>query len=55
MGIVLAIAAMGLDDDDVPAFEGLAANPAKDIIQTPHPTTHERAPYCLRLLIKGLP
>jgi hypothetical protein len=43
MGVVLAIAAMGLDDDDVPACEILATDPAKDIIQTPDPTAHERA------------
>jgi len=42
MGIVLAIAAMRLDDDNVTAFEVLAADTAKAIIYTPAPTPHER-------------
>ena len=55
MGIVLAIAAMGLDDDDVTAFEVLAADPAEDVIQAPHPTAHERTQHRWRLLIKSVP
>ena len=55
MGIVLAIAAMGLDDDDVTAFEVLAADPAEDVIQAPHPTAHARTQHCWRLLIKSVP
>ena len=43
MLMVLTIAAMSLDDDDGPAFEGLAADTAQDIIQTPDPTAHARA------------
>jgi hypothetical protein len=55
MGIVLPIAAMSLDDDDVAAFEGSATDPAKDIIQAPHPTTHKRTQHRLGLLIKRFP
>src|SRR6187397_2167930 len=55
MRVVLTIAAMGLDDDDVTAFEVLAADTAKDIIQTSDPTAHERAQYSVRLPIKRLP
>jgi len=55
MRVILAIAAMGLDDDDVTAFEVLAADTAKDIIQTPDPTAHERAQYSFRLLRKRFP
>jgi hypothetical protein len=54
-GSVLAIAAMGLDDDDRTAFEVLAADPAQDIIQPSDPTAHERAQYRFRLLIKRVP
>ena len=32
MRVVLPIAAMGLDDDDVTAFEGLAADTAEEIV-----------------------
>ena len=55
MGIVLAITAMGLDDDDVTAFEVRAADPAEDVIQAPHPTAHEWTQHRLRLLIKRFP
>ena len=43
MRVVLPIAAMRLDHDDVATLEGLAADPAKDIIQAGDPTPHERA------------
>ena len=55
MGVVLPMAAMRLDDDDVAAFEGSATDPAEDIIQAPHPTTHERTQHRLSLLIKCFP
>ena len=55
MLMLLPIAAMRLDDDDVTAFEVLAADTAKDIIQTSDPTPYEWAQYRLRLLIKRLP
>jgi hypothetical protein len=55
MGVVLPIAAMRLDDDDVAAFEGSATDPAEDIIQTPHPTPHERTQHRVGLLIKRFP
>ena len=52
MGIVLAIAAMGLDNHDAAALEGAATDSAKDIIQTADATAHERTQYRFRLLIK---
>ena len=55
MGMILAMAAMRLDDDYVTASEVLAADPAKDIIQTSDPTAYEWAPYRLLLLIKRVP
>ena len=55
MLMILAITAMGLDDDDVTAFEVLAADPAEDVIQAPHPTAHEGTQHRLRLLIKRFP
>jgi hypothetical protein len=55
MSMILAIAAMGLDDDDVTAFEVLAADPAEDVIQAPHPTAYARTQHRLRLLIKRVP
>ena len=54
MGIVLAIAAMRLDDHDVAALEGAATDPAEEIIQTPDPTSHEWTQHGFRLLIKRL-
>src|SRR3989442_58017 len=55
MGIVLAIAAVGLDDHDVAALEGATTDPAKDIIQTADATAHERTQHRFRLLIKRFP
>ena len=43
MRVVLAIAAMRLDHDDVAPLEGRATDPAQDIIQAGDPTPHERA------------
>ena len=55
MGIILAIAAMGLDDQNVAALEGAATDPAIDIIQTADATAHEWTQHRLRLLIKRFP
>jgi len=55
MLMLLAIAAMRLDDHDVAAREGAATHPGKDIIQTASPTAHERTQQGLRLLIKRRP
>ena len=53
--VVLAMAAMGLDDDEGTAFAVLAADPAHDRIHTPAPTAPERAQESLRLPSKRLP
>jgi hypothetical protein len=55
MRVVLPITAMGLDDDDVTAREGLTTNPAKEIIQTSDPTAHEAAQQPASVLIKRRP
>ena len=55
MRVILPITAMGLDDDDGPAREGLATNPAKEIIQTSDPTAHEAAQQPASVLIKRRP
>src|SRR5262250_474346 len=55
MRIGASIPAVGLDHDDIAAFEGSATDPAEDIIQASHPTTHERTQYRLGLLIKRFP
>ena len=52
--MLLAIAAMRLDDHDVAALEGAATDPAEAIIQTPDPTAHERTQHGFGLLIKRL-
>ena len=41
--MILPIAAMRLNHDDVAPLEGRATDPAEDIIQAPHPTPHEWA------------
>src|SRR5262249_44597621 len=55
MRVVLPIAAMRLDDDDVATLEGAALDEAEDIIQTADATAHERTQHRLRLLIKRCP
>jgi hypothetical protein len=52
--IVVSIPAVGLDHDDRAALQGPATNPAKDIIQASHPTTHARTQHRFGLLIKRL-
>src|SRR6478672_23086 len=54
-GIVLAMTAMGLDDQDGAAREGAATDPALDIIHTADATAHEWTQHRLRLLIKRFP
>jgi hypothetical protein len=46
MRVVLPIAAMRLDDDDVAALEGATLNEAEDIIQTAEATAYERTQHC---------
>ena len=41
MRIIVAIAAMGLDDHDVTTLEGVATDMAEDIVYAPDPTAHE--------------
>jgi hypothetical protein len=55
MRVVLAIAAMRLDNHNIAALERAATDSAEAIIQTPDPTAHERTQHCLGLLIKRLP
>ena len=52
MRIVVPIPAVGLDHDDIAALPGTATDPAEDIIQAPHPTTHEWTQHRFSLLIK---
>src|SRR4029434_27686 len=52
MGVVLAVAAMGLDDHDIAPFERLATETAPDIIQAPDPTAYKRTQHVFGTLIK---
>ncbi len=53
--VVLPIAAMGLEHHEVAAFEGVATDPARAIIQTADATASERTPHGLRRLRKRWP
>src|SRR5215470_19275390 len=53
--VVLTIATMGLDHDDIAALQEPATDQAEDIIQAPHPTPHERTQHRVGLLIKRFP
>src|SRR5918912_1705398 len=53
MGIVLPIAAMGLDHHDIAALKGMAADPCEDIIQALDTTAHECAQQDSGVLIEG--
>ena len=55
MSMLVSIPAVGLDHDDIAALQGTATDPAEDIIQAPHPTTHERTQHRVGLLIKCFP
>src|SRR5262249_61190512 len=50
--IILPVAAMGQNNEDIPALEVLSADPAEDVIQAPYPTAHEWSQHRLGLLIK---
>ena len=52
MRVVLAIAPMRLDHDDVTAFEGVATDRAKEIISALDATLHEGTEQRLGVLIK---
>src|SRR5947199_3472434 len=52
MRVVLAIASMCLDHDNVTALEGLATHRAKEIVQAFHPTLHEGTEQHVGVLIK---
>ena len=54
MGVVLAVAAMGLDNHDIAPFERLATETAPDIIQAPDSTAYERTQDVFGVLIKCL-
>jgi hypothetical protein len=54
MLMVLAIAAMRLQDHDVATLKGTATDPAEAIVHTPDPTAHERTQHGCGLLIKRL-
>ena len=53
MGMVLPIAAMGVEHHDVAALERLAPDRAVEIIQASDPTAHERAQHACGVLVKG--
>src|SRR5215475_4458809 len=55
MRVVLPMTAMRLDHHDIAALQGAATDPAEDIIQAPHPTTHARTQHRFGLLIKRFP
>src|SRR5882724_2607247 len=55
MGVVLATATMGLNHHDVATSERLTTHPAKAIIQTSHPTSHQRTQQVFRLSVKRRP
>src|SRR4030095_3406924 len=50
--VVLAIAPIGLDHDDIAALEGLATHRTKEIVQALHPTLHEWTEQRFGMLIK---
>ena len=52
MRVVLAIATMRLDHDDIAALEGLAAHRAKEIISALDATLHEGTEQRFGVLIK---
>jgi hypothetical protein len=52
MRVVLAIAAMRLDDDDVATLERLATHRAKEIIEALDATLHEGTEQRVGVLIK---
>src|SRR5215470_8473576 len=54
MRIVVPIPSVGLDHDDIAALQGPATDPAKDLIQASHSTTHERTQHHCGLPIKRL-
>ena len=58
MRVVLPIAAMGLDDDDIASLELCATDPTKDIMQTPDPTAQVGSPTVsgrISLTLRGYP
>jgi hypothetical protein len=52
MGMVLTIAPMGVQDDDVAAFKGLTAEIAKELVHTADPTAHELAQQSTGVVIE---
>ena len=55
VGIVLTITPVGVQDDDVAAFESLPAEVAKEFIHTADPTSHQLAQQGTRVVIEGVP
>src|SRR6266851_130171 len=53
MGIVLAIAPMGLDHYDVAALEVTATDPCEDVIQARDATAHKGTQHNSGVLIEG--
>ena len=53
MGVVVPMAAMGVEHHDVAPLERLAPNRALKVIQTLRPTAHERTQHDRRVLVEG--
>ena len=53
MGVVVTIAAMGVDHHDVATLERLAPDLTIEIIQALHPAAHQRAQHDLGVVVKG--
>src|SRR4029453_5199972 len=47
--------AMRLEHHEIAALHGAATDPTEDILQAPHPTTHERTQHRFCLRIKRFP
>ena len=53
MGVVLAIASMRVQHDNIAAFEPLAAELAIEIVQTLHPASHKSAQQNIGIVVEG--
>src|SRR5213592_3012127 len=55
MGVILPIAAMGVEDGNIPAGEGLPLHGAIEIIEALGSTTHKSVTDAPRVLVEGHP
>lgn len=53
MGVVLAIASMGVQHNNIATFELLAAELAIEIVHTLHPASHKSAQQDVSIVIEG--